>query len=312
MLGIEIAEKFYYEYGDELLKEFDDLKTRIAVGIAGNGSECLGFDDEISRDHDFSAGFTMWLTDEDFKIYGVKLNEEYRKLPNEFLGVKLKEKGAFSNGKFGAMPISSFFQNAIGSETIPLTWQQWFYTPSQNFLEATNGKIFFDNLGIFTEIRRQISSEFPTDVRLKKLSAHLALMAQSGQYNYLRMVSHGGAVNGEMAIHEFTKHCSEVIFLLENQFAPYYKWRLKALSKLNNGKAVYQKLLELLSLGCNEENVKTKSEIIENIANEIILKLKEKSLSYSSSDYLETHSIEIAKKISNQEIKHLHIMEFGG
>ena len=58
MKGIELAERFYLEYGAPMIREkFSEIESALAVGIAGSGSECFGYDDETSRDHDFEAGF---------------------------------------------------------------------------------------------------------------------------------------------------------------------------------------------------------------------------------------------------------------
>ena len=65
MKGLELSERFYLEYGAPMIHEkFPELEGLIAVGLAGSGSECFGYDDEISRDHDFEAGFCMFLPDE--------------------------------------------------------------------------------------------------------------------------------------------------------------------------------------------------------------------------------------------------------
>ena len=54
MNGIELAEAFYRQYGEPALRDkFPDLMDKIAVGVAGSGSDSFGFDDEISRDHDY-------------------------------------------------------------------------------------------------------------------------------------------------------------------------------------------------------------------------------------------------------------------
>ena len=65
MNGLELSRAFYEQYGAPMLHEqFPDQEGSIAVGLIGSGSECLGFDDEVSRDHDFEPGFCLLLPDE--------------------------------------------------------------------------------------------------------------------------------------------------------------------------------------------------------------------------------------------------------
>ena len=74
MKGLELAETYYKEIGEPWLeREFPEYKKRICAGLVGAGSECFGFDDEYSRDHEFGPSFCLWLTKEDYQIIGKKM-----------------------------------------------------------------------------------------------------------------------------------------------------------------------------------------------------------------------------------------------
>ena len=60
MKGLELSKRFYETYGAPMLSEkFPELEDKLAIGLVGDGSECFGYDDDISRDHDFEPGFCI-------------------------------------------------------------------------------------------------------------------------------------------------------------------------------------------------------------------------------------------------------------
>ena len=62
MTGLEIARGYFEEYGRPMLeREFPEVLPQLAAGLCGSGSECFGYDDDISRDHDFAPGFLLFL-----------------------------------------------------------------------------------------------------------------------------------------------------------------------------------------------------------------------------------------------------------
>ena len=59
--GMELCRAYYETYGRAMIHEkFSEYEDRIAVGLAGEGSDCFGYDDEASRDHDWGPSFLMW------------------------------------------------------------------------------------------------------------------------------------------------------------------------------------------------------------------------------------------------------------
>ena len=87
MKGLDLAQEYYEQIGAPmLLNRFGDMADRIAVGLVGPGSECFGFDDEISRDHDWGPGFCIWLNQDDYRKQGKAMQTAYSDLPRAFAG----------------------------------------------------------------------------------------------------------------------------------------------------------------------------------------------------------------------------------
>lgn len=308
MKGLEESEKFYIVYGAEMIeREFGEYAPRIAVGLAGHGSECFGYDDDISRDHDFEVGFCMWLTAEDEAKIGFKLTRAYDKLRAD-LGLTSAARlsvGGYNSG--GVQTIGDFYRRYTGCDGAPNDLRSWLYTDSEYFAEATNGKVFRDDLGTFSRIREEILHGMPEDVRLKKLAAAILRMAQTGQYNYARCLAHKEEGAAAFALCQFVKDACNAFFLLDRRHAPYYKWIFRALRETRFGE--YADALEFMLTSENDEaGIKVKSEMIEDIAHAVITELKAQELADKQGNYLEPFAYALQKKIKSAQIRNLHIL----
>ena len=304
MNGIERAENFYHSVIKPMLEnDFPSEANRIAVGIAGRGSECFGFDDDISQDHDFSTGVTLWISEDDDRRFGVPLARAYNRAA---AALPHSQRSALGYSEHGVCVIEDFFMRHLGIPGVPRNFQEWLYTPESAFAEVLNGKIFRDDSGNFSAIRRQLAHGMPHDVKLKKLAARAAMMAQSGQYNFLRCHRHGEPGAAALALSEFVRESISMIFLLNDRFAPYYKWQFRALRQLPKLSPLADALETLL---LREESIEEKSAVIEAVSAGIITELTAQKLSAAQGNYLEPHAFYLMSQITNQEIRALHVME---
>ena len=310
MKGLELSERFYLEYGAPMLREqFPTLEGLVAVGLAGCGSECFGYDDDISCDHDFEPGFCIFLPDEDIvsRRDAFALERAYAKLPSEFMGFKREKYDPVGGNRHGVIRMSDFFAEKCGSPQGNLSKRDFFSVPEQSLAEATNGKIFFDGLGRFGQIRSNLEY-LPEDVRLKKLAGNLLLMGQSGQYNYGRCIARGETAAAQLSAIEFAKAAIHAIFLLNKRYLPYYKWTFHALLELSRLSTLAPLLEYLISSGNSPEEAEKKSATIETIARAIISELRALALSDFCRDELEGHAYSVNNKIVDAEIRNLHIL----
>lgn len=307
MQGIEKSYRFYNDFLKGMLEEkFPEYVSLIAVGLVGHGSECFGYDDDLSEDHDFSPECNIWVSEETYRKTGFNLERAYDALLKE-CGIKPKQKSLQGNIIRGVKTVGDFYRFYTGRPGAPEEWRDWLYTPSFYFAEATNGKVFTDPEGLFTSVREKILNGMPEDVRLKKISSKAFLAAQSGQYNFLRSYKHGEIGAAMISLNRFVENTAELIFLLNGKHMPYYKWMFRAMDDLTLLKEMKEPLEFLLSYENDENGIQVKADVVEDICHSIIREFRAQNISDSMDDYLEGHAYSINNHIKDGDIRNLDI-----
>ena len=288
---------------------FPELCPFLATGLAGSGSECLGFDDEVSRDHDFEPGFCIFLPVEDVvdRKAAFALERAYAKLPGEFMGVRRAKVSPVGGARHGVMRTADFMMDKTGTPDGNLSALQWLSLPDFALAEAVGGEIFDDRYGEITAIRKRLRRR-PSDIRFKKLAGQLLMMAQSGQYNYNRCLRHGETAAAQLAVTEFVKSTMAAVFLINDEYQPYYKWSFRAMRALPK-LSLEAELLEYLLTTDNEEETRgEKYAVIESIAADVAKELHEQGLVGTADPDLEKQAYEVNGRIADPQIRNLHIL----
>lgn len=335
MNGLELAKNYYETYARPMLhKKYPEYESRIAVGLVGEGSECFGFDDALSRDHDFGPALCLWLEEGDYREIGSRLQQDYEQLPARMEGLEARRDNAMTGHRIGVWETGEFYRHFLGRSGVPESPMDWLRLPDSYLAVATNGQVFRDDLGHFSQIRRHLLEGRPEDVRIKKMVARAAVMAQAGQYNYPRCVSRGEMVAASLALAEFMRHAMEMVYLLNSRYAPFYKWMHRGLGELKmlgELKGLFAKLADAGDCGTGTEPVaeakasgttdsnntsgehggirispREKQEVIEEICKAAAAELNAQGLTSRSDPFLQVHLDEMMSRISRPEIRRLH------
>lgn len=238
--GLELCRRYYEEYGKPMIAEkFPAYEGCIAVGLVGKGSDCFGFDDTLSADHDFGPRFIMWVTKEVYGQIGKELQEAYEQLPDSYMGVKRIET-FHGKDRAGVMMIEEFYKNTLGYDLIGElnaceeaeslnSIKYWLAIQDHALAAAVNGAVFRDDEGIFTKYRNRLLEYYPKAAWYRKIAQACALFSQNGQYNLPRMRRRGQLVSAEMAKAECMKQAMKLNYLLNRSYSPHDKWLFKGM-----------------------------------------------------------------------------------
>ncbi len=293
--GLAIAREYYETYGRPMLQEkFPQYLDRIAVGLAGRGSDCFGYDDAASRDHDWGPDFCLWVTEETYGQIGEQLEQAYQELPEEFKGYRRAPR---VNGKSrrGVIVISDFYQELTGAKRYEEI--DWSTVLDSSLAASVNGEVFCDEEGCFTAFRRKLQQGYPENIRLLKIAENAAKFAQAAQYNYMRMKRRGDGLTAQMMMWKGICYAMRLQYFIENRYLLHDKWLHRGLEETEAGREL-SLLLQQLSgeaAGSRESEIQ---EAIDRVGDFFAREMYGLDIISDIESYLDAHSQELVYKAS--------------
>ncbi|MCF0106792.1 MAG: DUF4037 domain-containing protein [Holdemanella sp.] len=271
LISIERIENYFNNHFLELLEtKYKDYK--IAAGLIGEGSQCYGYDDMYSTDHDYGLGFCLWMDEDTYSQIKDSIIQDYETIVRKPI-----------KHRTGVLVINDFIKQLIGK--YPETLNDWLDIKDEQLSTITNGKIFYDPHNIMID-RISYLKTYPKKVKLSKLSKSLHDMAQSGQYNYIRCMKRKdkGALSLTKSL--FIESTIQTAYLLNDLYKPFYKWAFKKMDEFTKLTDIKEMVLTLIDMDLEDIHA---LEQIESICNGISKELH--TLGYQSNNsFLESYS----------------------
>jgi hypothetical protein len=219
--GLELSRRHYQEAVRPILDAaFPGLPY--SAGLLGRGSEVLGFDDEMSRDHDWQPRVLLFLGDADLARHGDSIREALR----VGLPPRLPDRPTDHEILTARGCILDHLGFDIDAE---LDARDWLTFPEHELVMLTAGAVFRDEVGL--QAARDRFAYYPHDVWLIllvggwwRIHPEANLLGRAGQVGD----ELGSALIGSQLVHDLMRLC----FLMERQYAPYSKWFGTAFSRL--------------------------------------------------------------------------------
>jgi hypothetical protein len=243
MQGIELSRRFYLEIVQPWLSSVaPDLQHSAA--LMGYGSELLGLDDELSKDHNWGPRVHLFVSRERFDEHAHRLVAEFSTAaPTHFLGEPIGWRSrphppASGREAIGAAvhgleihTIEGRLEEALALKSVKnLGPLQWLGLSEQRLLAFTAGAVFHDDGERLGKVRAALAY-FPEDVWLYRIACQWRRIAEEQAF-----VGRAGMVGDDLGSRviasRLVRDVMRMAFLLERRYAPYSKWLGSAFAKL--------------------------------------------------------------------------------
>jgi hypothetical protein len=222
--GLELSRQFYQEQVRPILDaRFPGLPHSAA--LLGRGSEVLGFDDEMSTDHDWKPRVLLFLREDDQARHGEVIGDTLRReLPPRFRGRLVDHE---------IHTVRGYFLERLGFDiSRKLEATDWLTLPEQGLRMFTAGAVYHDEVGL--QAARDRLAYYPRDVWL-----YLLMAGWWRVHPEANLVGRAGSVGDELGsaliASRLVSDLMRLCFLMERQYAPYSKWFGTAFFRLECG-----------------------------------------------------------------------------
>jgi len=239
--GLELNEGFYRDVVAPLLAE-QFPRLNYSAALIGYGSDVLGFDTQISMDHNWGPRLQVFLSAEDLTQHGSAVTEYLRNhLPFAYAGFptnycaprydqtqSMEETTAYPvNHLIEVTTVERYFANYLGVDSLDrVVPSDWVKLDDQKLLEITSGKVFHDGLNLLVSVRERFTF-FPRDAFLLRL-ARLWGSIEEDEPLVGRTAELNNLDGTKILAARLAETCIKICMYLEGQYLPYRKWLYRA------------------------------------------------------------------------------------
>lgn len=234
--GLELCKGFFFDVAKPILnKRYPFLKY--SAGLIGYGSDVLGYDDAVSRDHMWGPRFYLFLSPQDiaqkekiFQTFAEEFPYQYKGYSVNFTEPNPKDlvqhpqsinEGAVNPLVF-IQTLDEFLIDQLGtaalSELQPLDWLTF---SEHRLLSIVAGTMFADGLGIADQILPL--RYYPKDVKNYLIASNWDIIA-SEQAFVKRCGECGDEIGSLLICARIAERLMRLCFLYQETYAPYSKW----------------------------------------------------------------------------------------
>ena len=259
--GLELNKGFYIETVKPVLdKKYPDLKY--SASLLGYGSDVLGYDTEISMDHNWGPRLQLFVSERkiipELDNYLMEaLPVEYKGFPTNFSDISydktqsmvFKDKNPVNHLIEIKTPGEYFQEKYTMTKLRDFTNDDWLEFKDQKLLEITSGMVFFDGLQI-NEIRNELKF-YPLDI----CKLRMAVL-----WNYIwnkeafigRSIELNDYIGLKLNTSRIINYLIKLLFYLNGKYIPYCKW----LGTGFKGLKIYSSVNELIENTLKENEPK--------------------------------------------------------
>lgn len=259
--ALELNRRFYSDVvGPLLASEFPSLKYIAA--LIGPGSEVIGFDTEMSMDHDWGLHFFVLISDEDDQMSQQIANVLSYKLPETYGGFPVSISPV--SPKPSIREVSEPLPGPVKHHITPITLRKfcvrhfgfdvlqtplhldpigWLTIPSHILGEAVKGQVYHDGLATLTQLREELTW-YPHDVWLYLLASGWARIGEE-EHLMSRAGYAGSELGSSLIASRLVRDVMNLAFLMERKYAPYPKWFGQGFHELQCAEALEPLLMQV-------------------------------------------------------------------
>ena len=233
--GLELSRLFYEETVKPVLDaEFPNLRYDAAV--IDSGSEVLGFDTSMSRDHHWGPRVSIFVSEADHPRVAEAIKETLRhRLPYSFLGYSTSfeeipdEPGVMRfedrteggvNHRVSVVVLRDFIRGYLNFDLHDeLTPADWLTFPQQKLRTLTHGAVYHSGLGEVDAMSERLRY-YPRDVWLYLMAASWMRISQEEPFMG-RTGDVGDELGSRVIAGRLIRDVMLLCFLIERDYAPY-------------------------------------------------------------------------------------------